>query len=155
MEKDPTLDPQKLETLRMLYPLFKQEVFDRRDRIMRITSLAGGFLLLILGLILYLIATSKPLLSAPWIFSIGVIIFTGLTLYQIKQHSRRHAQAKLGLIEIEKALGLFEPGTYLPDRGLYPQDWQTRFPRDYSLVFYASCLIALAMLVIVSLLMVI
>ena len=147
MEKNLIQDPQKLETLRMLYPIFKQEVFDRRDRMMKIAGLASGFLLLLQTLILYLAISSGLLI-------ISVIIFTGLTLAQIFQQSRRHEQAKQGVIEIEKALGLFESGTYFPDRGLYPPHWQTRPPRDYGLVFYMACLIALAILVILSLLIV-
>jgi hypothetical protein len=142
-----THDPQKLETLRMLYPIFKQEVFDRRDRIMKIAGLSSGFLLFLMFLILYFAVSS-------WLLILGVILFTGIILAAIKQHSRRHSQAKLGVIEIEKALGLFEPGTYFPDRALYPEHWKLRPPRDYGLIFYSSCLIVLASLVILSLLMV-
>ncbi len=140
-----TLDPQKLETLRRLYPIFKQEVFDRRDQTMKIAGLASGFLLFLLFLILYFAISS-------WLLILGVIIFTGIIIVELKQHSRRHAQAKLGVIEIEKALGLFEPGTYLPDKPLYPEHWKIRPLRDYGLIFYASCLIAMAILVILSLL---
>ena len=145
MEKTSIQDPQKLETLRMLYPIFKQEVFDRRDRMMKIAGLASGFLLVLQILILYLSISSGLLI-------ISIILFTGLTLTQIFQHSRRHQQAKQGVIEIEKALGLFESGTYFADRGLYPQHWQTRPPRDLSLILYATSLIALAILVMLSLL---
>jgi len=140
-----SLDSQKLETLRMLYPLFKQEVFDRRDRIMKIAGLSSGFLLLLMFLIFSFAVSS-------WFLIIGVIIFTGIVIAAIKQHSRRHAQAKLGVIEIEKTLGLFEPGTYLPDKPLYPEHWKVRPSRDYGLIFYSACLIAMAFLVILSLL---
>lgn len=145
MGKDTYPDPQKLETLRMLYPIFKQEVFDRRDRIMKIASLAGGFLLILQALILYLSLTF-------WLLIPGIIIFTALILGAIKQHSRRHAQAKLGVIEIEKALGLFESGTYLPDKGLYPEHWKIRPSWDFTLIFYSACIVALAMVVILSVL---
>ncbi|HLB02659.1 MAG TPA: hypothetical protein VJM77_05955 [Nitrospiria bacterium] len=144
MEKQ-TFDPQKLETLRMLYPIFKREVFDRRDRMMKIAGLGSGFLLLLQTLMLYLSISSGLLI-------IGVIIFTVLTVAQIFQQSRRHEQAKQAVIEIEKALGLFEPGTYLPDRSLYPQHWQTRPSRDYGLILYTLGLVALAVLVVLSLL---
>jgi protein-S-isoprenylcysteine O-methyltransferase Ste14 len=142
---NPSLDPQKLETLRMLYPLFKQEVFDRRDRIMKIAALSSGFLLLLMFLTFYFAVSS-------WLLIIGVIIFTGIVIAAIKQHSRRHAQAKLGVIQIEKALGLFESGTYLPENPLYPEHWGIRPRRDYTLIFYASSLITLATLVIFLLL---
>ena len=145
MEKTPIQDPQKLETLRMLYPIFKKEVFDRRERMMKIAGLAGGFLILLQTLILYLSISSGLLI-------ISVIIFTGLALAQIFQQSRRHEQAKQGVIEIEKALGLFEPGTYLPNRPLYPEHWKIRPARDYSIIWYSTCLIALAILVVLSLL---
>jgi hypothetical protein len=145
MEKNPQLDPQKLETLRRLYPIFKQEVFDRRDRIMKIAGQASGFLLFLMFLILYFAISS-------WLLILGVIIFTAIVIIELKQHSRRHAQAKHGVIEIEKALGLFESGTYLPDKTLYPDHWKIRPPRDYGLIFYSSCLIIMAVLVILSLL---
>jgi hypothetical protein len=144
---NPSLDTQKLETLRMLYPLFKQEVFDRRDRIMKIAGLSGGFLLLLMFLT-YSFAVSS------WFLVIGVIIFTAIVVASIKQHSRRHAQAKLGVIQIEKALGLFESGTYLLDKPLYPEHWEVRPSRDYTLIFYASSLIILATLVILLLLVI-
>jgi hypothetical protein len=147
MEKKMDLDPQKLETLRMLYPIFKQEVFDRRDRTMKIAGLASGFLLFLMFLILYFVVSS-------WLLIFGVIIFTAITLVQLRQHSHRHAQAKLGVIEIEKVLGLFESGAYFPDRPLYPSHWKTKPSRDYGLLFYSSCLIALATLVILSLLLI-
>ena len=137
------LDPQKLETLRRLYPIFKQEVFDRRDRIMKIAGLASGFLLLLMILIYSFVITS-------WLLILGVIIFTGIILAAITQHSRRHTQAKLGVIEIEKALGLFESGTYLPDRPLYPDHWKIRPSWDYTLIFYSTALILLAAIVILS-----
>ncbi len=144
---NPSLDPQKLETLRMLYPLFKQEVFDRRDRIMKIAGLSSGFLLLLMFLTFSFAVSSGFLI-------IGVIIFTGIVVATIMQHSRRHAQAKLGVIEIEKALGLFEPGTYLPDKPLYPDHWKIWPSRDYTLIFYSSSLIILATLVIFLLLVI-
>jgi len=140
-----TLDPQKLETLRRLYPIFKQEVFDRRDQTMKIAGLASGFLLFLMFLILYFAISS-------WLLILGVIIFTAIVIVELRQHSHRHAQAKLGVIEIEKALGLFEPGTYLPDKPLYPEHWKVRPSRDYGLIFYSACLIAMAFLVILSLL---
>ncbi|MCI0527554.1 MAG: hypothetical protein L0Y56_08945 [Nitrospira sp.] len=144
MENQP-LDPQRLETLRRLYPIFKQEVFDRRDQTMKIAGLATGFLLFLLFLILYFAISS-------WLLILGVIIFTGIVIVELKQHSRRHAQAKLGVIEIEKALGLFESGTYLLDKPLYPEHWKVRPSRDYGLIFYSACLIVMALLVILSLL---
>jgi hypothetical protein len=144
MENQP-LDPEKLETLRRLYPIFKQEVFDRRDQTMKIAGLASGFLLFLMFLILYFAISS-------WLLILGVVIFTAIVIIQLRQHSRRHAQAKLGVIEIEKALSLFEPGTYLPDKPLYPDHWKIRPPRDYGLIFYSSCLIAMALLVVLSLL---
>ncbi len=131
----------------MLYPIFKQEVFDRRDQTMKIAGLASGFLLFLMLLILYLSISS-------WQLILGVIIFTGIVIVEIRQHSRRHSQAKLGVIQIEHALGLFESGTYLPDKPLYPEPWKVCPSLDYTLIFYSSCLITQALLVILSLLMI-
>lgn len=147
------LDPQKLETLRMLYPIFKKEVFDRRERMMRISVLATAFLILTLALLLSLDTLTPILSESAWAFVIGIVLFTGLTLHHMKQHSRRHAQAKRAVIDIEEALRLFDPGLYLADRALYPENWKARPPNDPSLLLYSLSLTLMAAVVVLALLL--
>jgi hypothetical protein len=54
---------------------------------------------------------------------LAVVILTGVLIYQMKQHRNRHIMAKQAVIEIEKALHLFEPGFYLLGKPLYPEEW--------------------------------
>ena len=118
---------------------------------MKIAGLSSAFLLTLLVSVPFLKFTLKPDTPARWLFALGVLIFTGLSLYHIRLQRDRHSQAKQAVIDTEKALGLFEEGTYFPDRGLFPQSWKTR-PRDWSIILYPVCLLGLAGLVILSLL---
>ncbi len=152
MQKPLDLDAEKLKTLRLLYPIFKNEVFARREQMMRISALATGFLILLLAVLLYFNSTSSFLAGSAWAFAAGVAVFTGLCIHHMKQHSRRHAQAKRAVIDIEEALRLFEPGQYLADRGLYPDHWKIRPPRDPSLLLYSAALVLVALAVIALLL---
>ncbi len=56
--------------------------------------------------------------------SSGTAILAGLLVFQMRQHRKRHIMAKHAVIEIEKALFLFEPDVYLPGKGLYPDEWK-------------------------------
>ncbi len=51
----------------------------------------------------------------------SVMLFSGVLGYLILQQRDRHRMAKQALIEIERALGLYEEGLYLPDKPLYPE----------------------------------
>lgn len=144
------MKPEQMETLRMLYPLFKHEVYARREQIMKTAWMSGGFLLALLGLSLYLTPLLKPQPALCWLFALGVLIFTGLSLSLIHRQKSRHAEAKQAVIDTEKALGLFEAGTYFPDRPLFSPHWQTR-PGDPTPALYTAYLSALAVLVIASL----
>ena len=145
-------ESEKHQTLRTLYPIFKREVYERRDRIMKIALQGSIFLTVLLILVLTLGPNLQLSGAAICLLSIAVTLFVGLSLYQIIQQKNRHAQAKQAVIDIEQALGLFETGTYLKDRALYPPRWEKRRRVDTSILLYAACLVILDILVVLALL---
>ena len=146
------LKEEQLEIVRVLYPWYKEEVFRRREHMMRLTAFGSAFLVLLLITILAL-APPYPVNFIIKIFSItGVALFSALFIYLILQQRSRHRLAKKTLIEIEKVLGLYEEGLYLKEKSLYPEDWQTAWQTDRSTTVYVTVIAALAVLVIAAVL---
>ncbi|HEX9742901.1 MAG TPA: hypothetical protein VGA17_08935, partial [Nitrospiraceae bacterium] len=58
--------------------------------------------------------------------------------------------AKESLIEIERLLGLYDEGFYLEGRSLYPENWQTDWLGDRSVIVYLTILATLTVLVIAA-----
>ena len=139
------LRDEQLEVVRILYPWYKEEVYRRREQMIRLTAFGSAFLILLLITILALAIVK--------IFSMsGVALFSALFIYLILQQRDRHRLAKKTLIEIEKVLGLYEEGFYLEGQTLYPEDWQTAWLSDRSVTVYIAVITALAVLVIASVL---
>ena len=139
------LGPQRMEVLKTVYPIFKNEVYARRQSMTWI-AMAGSAALL--GLLL---VGSSQWFSADvlrWPILLGVVVFSSLLIDQIRQQDLRHKQAKHELIEIEKALGFFEEDSYLPGRSLYPQTWQRLPERDWQFLMSVLSLVVLTALVI-------
>jgi len=146
------LREEQLEVVRVLYPWYKEEVYRRREQMVRLTAFGSAFLVLLLITILAL-APPYPVDPIVRIFSMsGVALFSALFIYLILQQRDRHRLAKKTLIEIEKVLGLYEEGVYLEGKTLYPEDWQTAWLSDRSVTVYIAVITALAVLVIASVL---
>jgi len=146
-ERESPLGPQRIEVLKMVYPIFKNEVYARRQSMMWI-AVAGSTALLVL----LLVGSSQwfPVGALRWPLILGVVIFSSLLIDQIRQQDLRHKQAKNGLIEIEKALEFFEEDSYLPGRSLYPQTWQRLSERDWNFLVSVLSLVVLTALVILA-----
>jgi len=152
MDTSNLLREEKLEVVRILYPWYKEEVFRRREHMIRLTAFGSAFLLLLLITILAL-APPYPVDPIVKIFSMtGVALFSALFIYLIIQQRDRHRLAKQTLIEIEKVLGLYEEGLYLEGKTLYPEDWQTAWQSDRSVTIYVAVITALAVLVVAAVL---
>ncbi|HXF91282.1 MAG TPA: hypothetical protein VNK46_00890 [Nitrospiraceae bacterium] len=149
----PALGEGQLEVLKILYPWYKEEVFRRREQMMRLTAFASAFLVLLL--VTMLAVPDGPRRDGTgMLFAVtGVTLFSGVFGYLILQQCDRHRMAKQALIEIERALGLYEEGLYLPDKSLYPEGWQTAWLGDRSVTVYLSVLTALTVLVIAAVLL--
>ncbi|MEC4673083.1 MAG: hypothetical protein VST68_02725 [Nitrospirota bacterium] len=143
---------ERIEILRGLYPLYKEEVYCRREQMMRITALGSAFLLLLLLAKVW--GTPHPLDDTMALLaSTGMTIFWSILVYLILQQRDRHHMAKQSLIEIERALGLYEEGFYLDHKTLYPKDWQTAWLSDRSVTAYIAVITTLTILVIAAILL--
>lgn len=146
------LNNEQMEVFRVLYPIFKDEVFQRREQMMRLTAFASAFLVMLLITILALSPWSGPTSPTRWFAISGVALFSGLFAYLILQHADRHRMAKQQLIELEKALGLYESGWQLSGDTLFPKNWQSDWTTDRSVSIYLTILAALTALVICAML---
>lgn len=146
------LRDEQLEVLKVLYPWYKQEVFRRREQMMRLTAFASAFLALLLVTMLAVPSKPKPDFTMALFAITGVALFSALFAYLILQQRNRHRLAKQALIEIERVLGLYEEGLYLVGKALYPDDWQTAWLGDRSVTVYLVVLAALTVLVIAGVL---
>jgi hypothetical protein len=143
---------ERLTVLNTLYPWYKEEVFRRREQMMRLTAFACSFLLLLLFMLL--VTPDQPIrhLTVKVLASIGVVGFAALFGYLILQQRERHRMAKQALIDIERALGLYEDGIFLEGQALYPASWQTAWLGDRSVTVYLVLIAALTGLVIAAVL---
>ncbi len=153
----PSLDTREptnkqLEVFRVVYPMFKDEVFKRREQMIQLIAFASTFLMLILVTLLA---------SAPWtestvstrLFTIsGVTLFSGLFAYLILQHADRHRMAKQQLIELEKNSGLYQDGWQADGNTFFPKNWQSDWTADQSVTIYLAILAAFTILVICTIL---
>jgi hypothetical protein len=152
MPELPTLNEEKVEVLKILYPWYKEEVFRRREQMMRLTAFASAFLVLLLVTMLAVPGQPRHDLTKALFAITGVALFSGIFAYLILQQCARHRLAKRALIEIERALGLYDEGTYVEGRPLYPEDWQTAWASDRSVIVYLTVLATLTILVMAGVL---
>jgi len=152
MPDTPTLRQEQLEVLRILYPWYKEEVFRRREQMMRLTAFAAAFLVLLLVTMLAVPSPPRPDFTVALFAVTGVALFSAIFAYLILQQRTRHRMAKQALIEIERVLGLYDEGLYLVGKALYPEEWQTAWLGDKSVTIYLVVLTALTVLVIAAVL---
>lgn len=152
MPETQRLREEQLEVLKILYPWYKEEVFRRREQMMRLTAFASAFLVLLLVTMLAVPGSPRPDFTAALFAITGVALFTAIFSFLILQQRNRHRLAKQALIEIERVLGLYDEGLYLMGKALYPEDWQSAWLGDRSVTVYLSVLTTLTVLVIAAIL---
>ena len=136
----------------MLYPLFKNEVFQRREHMIRLTAFASTVLISIQIALFILPPWSAPTSPTSWFSISGVTVFSSLFAYLILQHADRHRMAKQQVIELEKSLGLYQQGWHVNGEALFPKNWQTDWTTDRSIALYLAILATLTTLVICGIL---
>jgi hypothetical protein len=146
------LSDEQLDVLKVLYPWYKQEVFRRREQMMRLTAFASAFLVLLLVTMLAVPSRTRTDFTMAIFAITGVAIFSAMFAYLILQQRNRHRLAKQALIEIEKVLGLYDEGLYMVGKALYPEDWQTAWLSDKSVTVYLAVIAVLTVLVIAAVL---
>jgi hypothetical protein len=153
MQELHSLGEERLEVLKILYPWYKEEVFRRREQMMRLTAFASAFLVLLLVTMLAVPSAAHSGVTGALFAITGVALFTAIFAYLILQQRDRHRMAKQALIEIERAMGLFDEGRYLEEKSLYPEEWQTAWHADRSVIVYLTVLAALTVLVVAAVLL--
>jgi hypothetical protein len=140
------------QTLTVLYPLYKNEVYQRREQMMRLTAF-GAFALIAMTFAL-LLSPLKSRLSASeaWLLAMSSLIWCGLFCGLILQQQHRHRLAKQVLIQIEQALGFYEDGLFIEHQTLYPTKWKTAWLRDHSGIHYLASLCTLTGIFLLALL---
>ena len=63
-------------------------------------------------------------LSARAIGTILLILIANVTCYFQYKNYKRHCELHRTIADIDRAFGFFEKNAYLPERSLYPEDWQ-------------------------------
>ena len=139
-------------TLTVLYPLYKEEVYRRRDQMMKLTVWGAAGLLTMLFAIL--LSPYKTRLTTPetWLIGLAALIWSGIFCFLIAQQRYRHRLAKQILIQLERTLGFYEEGLFVERQALYPEEWKTAWLGDKSTILYIACLGILTGLIVLSLL---
>lgn len=140
------------QVLTTLYPLYKQEVYQRREQMMRLS--AFGLLGLVAMLFALLLSPQNERLGFSGCILIGLagLIWCVLFCALIHQQQHRHRMAKQVLVQLEQALGFYEEGLFVDRQALYPDEWKTAWMGDRSTTRYYSCLWLLTGLVFLALL---
>jgi hypothetical protein len=139
--------------LTTLYPLYKEEVYRRREQMMKLT--VWGAIGLLGMLFAILLNPFKTKVTAPdsWLIGFAALVWSGLFCSLIAQQRDRHRLAKQILIQLERALGFYEEGLFVERQPLYPKGWQTAWVGDMSTTVYFACLGVLTGLVVLALLL--
>ncbi len=142
----------QLEVFRILYPIFKDEIFKRREQMMQLTAVASTLLVLTLVILLPLANSMGTTPPTRWLTISSVGLFSASFSYFILQHAERHRMAKQQLIELERAIGLYENSWQGNVKVVFPQNWQTDWITDRSVSIYLTIIITLTALVICAML---
>jgi hypothetical protein len=138
--------------LTVLYPLYKEEVYQRREQMMRLTVI--GSLGLITMLFAFLLSPHHNQLTSldALLTGLASMIWCGLFCGLIFQQQHRHRQAKQVLVQLEQALGFYEEGLVEEHQSLYPHGWRTAWLNDRAGILYFASLCSLTGLFLLALL---
>jgi hypothetical protein len=144
---------ERRETILTLYQIFKEEVYRRREQMMRWTAIGTGSLATLLLIVLLAPPVQGLTIPARLLLASGSLLLALTFALMVWQQHDRHRQAKQQLIKLEHALGLFEERPGPDDRPMYPDDWQTDWTRDRSLVQYLAILTLLTGITLVAIML--
>lgn len=144
-----TADEQRT-TMLALYPLFKEEVYRRREQMMRWTVIGSGSLCAILLALLLIPEQGRLSTGARGVIAGAIVLLTATFVSLVLQQRHRHRQAKQTLIELERALGLYDASLSPDHRPLYPNHWQTDWKRGRSTTLYLVILGLFALLALAA-----
>jgi Ca2+/Na+ antiporter len=138
---------EQLKVFRMLYPLFKKEVFRRRENMIRLSAFHHAVMLFLLVTFLVFPFDQASSSATQWLAMTGIALFSGFFAYVILQQAHRHRMAKQQLIALEQEMGLYKEGWLFSGKAAYPEHWQTDWRTDGSITIYLVVLTSLSALV--------
>lgn len=141
------------QVLTVMYPLYKGEVYKRREQMIRLTVFGALGLIAMLGALL--LGPQKHRLSSQDGLLLGLAAITWCAMFcgLILQQQHRHRLAKQVLIHLEQALGFYEDGLIGDHQPLYPDSWKTAWLQDRSGTVYLSSLCLLTCIFLLALLL--
>ena len=139
--------------LQLLYPWYKEEVYRRRQQMIWLAASAAWTLLLLLFLLPAFPPPQPTYRHWKVLMLAGMLLFSGIMMYFIRQQRARYEMAKGILIKIEQQLGLYEKSRHLDDVSLYPGDWQTDWQRDHSELVYHGIILLMTSLLALALML--
>ena len=141
------------DTTLALYKNFKEEVYRRRDQMMRWTAIGAGSLVTLLFIILLMPSARLLPTSGRLLLASGSLVMALTFAVMILQQHDRHRQAKQQLINLELALNLFEDPRWPDNAPIYPAHWRTDWAHDRRLKQYLGLLALLVALVLVAIML--
>src|SRR5687767_1592101 len=139
------------QTLTVLYPLYKTEVYQRREQMMRLTAFAAfGLIAMTFALPLSPVKTRLSLVETG-LLALGSLTWCGLFCGLILQQQHRHRLAKQVLIQLEQALGFYEEGLFIEHQALYPARWKTAWLTDRTGLHYHASVCGLTAIFLLAL----
>jgi len=142
------LPQEQPEIFRVLYPIFKDEVFRRREHMIRLSAFHSAVLVLVMVMMMTRSPEQTSHSAIPWLAMSGIALFSGFFAFLILQQADRHRMAKQQLIALEKRMGLYKKDGNGPGKATYPKNWQTDWLADRSVTIYLAVLTAFTVLVI-------
>lgn len=138
--------------LTVLYPLYKGEVYRRREQMMKLTAFGSLGLIAMLFALLLSPQIDRLTPFVALLMGFTSLIWSGLFCALILQQQYRHRQAKQILIQLEQALGFYEEGLFVEHQALYPEGWKTAWLGDRTGILYFTALGSLTALFLLALL---
>ncbi len=139
------------QTLTVLYPLYKTEVYQRREQMMRLTAFAAfGLIAMTFALLLSPVKTRLSVVETG-LLALGSLTWCGLFCGLILQQQHRHLLAKQVLIQLEQALGFYEEGLFIEHQALYPNRWKTAWLTDRTGLHYHASVCGLTAIFLLAL----
>jgi hypothetical protein len=126
---------ERMDLFKVLYPLFKIEVYHRRDQILKVASLSSGFFLVLVFVLSCFRVFGVSFRSHFFHMIIALLLFEAVICYHLVQQKSRHEQAKRMLISLEEQMGFFKEGVTKASKGFYPEKWKIR-GLDPGFLFY-------------------
>ena len=140
------------QILTVLYPLYKEEVYKRREQMIRLTIFGALGLVAMLCALLLGPQKHRLLPHEALLMGFAGVIWCVLFCALIIQQQYRHRLAKQILVRLEQALGFYEEGLFVDHQALYPDGWKTAWLQDRSGALYLSALCLLTAVFLLALL---